>query len=125
MANMRLVFTNNGTLGTYDFVANPSNYTHDEIALEHNERKVNGGLSAYNNGIYHMFTLSFDNIGTSQYNQFGTIFRTKAPLTFFPNDDVRGTNENFSVYWTGNFAPKLAQGYFGGGYQIDIVLEST
>jgi hypothetical protein len=124
MGNMRMIYTNQGTLGTYDFNDNPSNYTHDEIGLENNERNVNAGLVAYNNGIYHVFSLSFDNIGTEQLAKFGTIFRTRSNITFFPMDETRGTTESFTVWWMSPFNPKLVNNFWGGGYSIDITLES-
>ena len=126
MSNMQLVFTNQGTVGTYTFTDNPSSYSHDEIpANEESERTTSAKLSKYNNGLYHIFSLSFDNIGTAQYAQLGTIYRTRTPLTFYPHDVVRGTAESFSVQWTGNFSPKLIAGFFDSGYILDMILEST
>ena len=122
---MKFVYTNQGTVGTYTLVDNPSYYKPDEISLETNERKVNAGLGFYNNGIYHVFTLSFSNIGTQDYHNLGTIHRTKAPITFFPMDEVRGTNESFSVTWTGNFSFYHTDSFWSSGYAGDIFLEQN
>ncbi len=122
MSNMKFVY--NGTF-EYTFDVNPFPYTHEEISLESNERKIDAGLISYNNGIYHIFQLSFTNIGTAQMANFGTIYRSKNPITFLPYDEVRGTAESFNVKWTGNFSPKLSDGFWASGYSLDIILETT
>ena len=123
--NMKMIYTNQGTVGTYTFDINPTTYSHEEISIDNNERTIDAGLVSYNNGIYHLFTLGFQNIGTSQMANIGTIYRTKSPITFYPMDEIRGTNENFSVYITGNYSPKLTDSFWTSGYSLDIILEST
>jgi hypothetical protein len=127
MGNMRIVYNNQGTLGTFDFTENPSYYEHDEINLgdESGERKLNASLLAYNQGIYHVFSMTFDNIGTGQYASFGTIFRTRANMTFYPMDETRGTAESFTVRWMSPYKPKLVSNFWGGGYSFEIIMESV
>lgn len=122
---MKMVYTNQGTVGTYTFDVNPFPYIHEEIPIENKSRNINAGLAFYNNGLYHSFQLSFTNIGTAQYANFGTIFRTKASITFYPMDETRGTSENFSVIWLERFNFKLTDVFWNSGYSGDIILEST
>ena len=125
--NMQMVYTNNGTVGTYSFAENPSFYSHDEINLgdESGERKLNASLLAYNQGIYHIFSMTFDNIGTAQFSTFGTIFRTRANISFFPMDETRGTAESFTVRWMSPYKPKLTSNFWNSGYSFDVSLESV
>jgi hypothetical protein len=127
MSNMWMVFNNQGTLGTYTFAENPSYYEHDLINLgdESGERKANASLLAYNQGIYHVFSMTFDNIGTAQFANFGTIFSTRVNIIFYPMDETRGTAENFTVRWMTPYRPKLVSNFWGGGYSCDINLESV
>lgn len=121
---MKFIYNNQGTMGTYSVVDNPAIYTHDEVAIDNNERNGVAGLVSYNQGIYHVFNLSFQNIGTADYANLGTIFRTKNNITFFPMDEVRGTNENFTVRWIGDFSPKLSDSFWSSGFSLDMTLES-
>lgn len=121
--NMKFVYTNQGIVGTYTLATNPSVYNGEEIALENNERNINAGLVQYNNGIYHLFQLGFQNIGTAQIAQLGTIFRAKSDITFYPMDEVRGTSESFVCRWTGNFSPKFSDAFWQSGYSLDFILE--
>lgn len=121
MSNMRFCNSN----GTYNFESNPTEYMPDEVSLEDNERMADAGLKNYNKGIYHTFFLSFDNIGTAQEANFGTFFRAKQNITFYPFDENHGTAVFYTVRWLGNYGFKLADSFWGGGYQGSIALEEV
>jgi len=121
MSNMK--FENSS--GTYTFTTNPSSFTQEEVSLESNERMADASLLNYNKGIYHIFQLSFDNIGTTQEANLGTFFRAKQNITFYPFDENRGTAVTYLVRWLGNYNARLDDSYWAHGYSLDITLEEV
>ena len=123
--NMMFVYNNSGTMGTYIFGDNPSNYAHNITSITERERSLRQRLLLNNLGEYHTFALDFSFIGTAQYANFGTIFGLHKEIDFYPFDEVRGTVEKFTVEITNNFEFNLLNKWWQGGFKGQILMEQV
>lgn len=123
MANMQIVYTNQGTVGTYAFADNPTQYTQTEKVFAQRDRATDTSLKDFFRGIKNMFALDFEYIGTAQYANLGTIFRTQDRLTFYPRDEVRGTTGSYAVRWINDFEFGMIGPAWDSGFKGRILLE--
>ena len=120
---MSMVFNNQGTAGTYTFDINPTQYSHIEQDFTDRQRDVDASLTEFFRGQKSFFTLEFDYVGTAQYANLGTLRRLHNTLTFFPQDENRGTLGSYAVRWVNPFEFVNLGPSWGNGYKGRISLE--
>lgn len=121
MANMKLA---NGA-GTFTLNDNPSVYNPYTVDMADSKRAVSGALIKYPKATYEIFELNFDYLGTTDFNNLKTIFDSHADITFYPYDEIRGTNLSYVVSWQGNFNFKFVDSFWTSGFTGFIIFEEV
>ena len=109
--------------GTFTLNDNPTKYKAYQNELDDNARTKSGALINYHNASPWKFELTFDYLGSTDYNNLLTLFNNHGDIQFYPYDEARGTALNYSTRWIGDFSFDFVDTFFTSGFTGQILME--